>query len=72
MDRMTLKAWRRDNELTQQEAADLLGTTKTSVYRWESGQREPIPDTVARLVVLLGHKKNVRRLREFLSIPLAI
>ena len=34
-----LKEWRNTRSLTQRGLGNLLGVTKTCVYRWESGDR---------------------------------
>jgi DNA-binding XRE family transcriptional regulator len=35
-----LVKWRHSKEYTQEGLGALLGVTKTTVYRWEKGQRE--------------------------------
>jgi transcriptional regulator with XRE-family HTH domain len=69
MDRTVLRAWRTEQGLTLREAAQYLGTTKTSVYRWESGVHT-IPTTVAILLCLLTENNNRRRVQDFLRSPL--
>ena len=59
-----LKAWRQSQGWTQQRAACYLGTTKTSVYRWESGY-PPVPQTIEILALLLQDKKNIHRVDEY-------
>lgn len=41
-----LKNLRLLHEYTQEQLAELLGTTKQQVYRWESGRHTPTTDTV--------------------------
>ena len=41
-----LKAMRKKRGLTQEDLAELMGTTKTTVYRHESGVRDPSAATV--------------------------
>lgn len=65
-----LKVWRRQQNWTLEEAARYIGTTKTTVYRWESG-RHHIPKTIDILVLLLCEKKNIRKVQNFLYSPLA-
>lgn len=45
---------RRRAGLTQQELADLAGTTQSGVARWESGRTHPSLSDVRRLVRLCG------------------
>ena len=64
-----LKAWRKRQGWTLDEAADYLGTTKTSVHRWEKALYQ-IPQTIALLAVLLLDKKNRRTVEKILRKPL--
>ena len=70
MQKMALKYWRQKQGWTQEEAARFLGTTKTSVYRWESG-RHHIPQSIEILTRLLEEKINIRKVEKFLQNPLA-
>ncbi len=45
---------RRRSGLTQQDLAERLGTTQSVVTRWETGQRSPTLETVARAVRACG------------------
>ena len=45
-----LKAYRRENNLTQQALADLVGTTHVTISRLESGERN-ITTVMARKIV---------------------
>ncbi len=40
--------------LTQQELADLMGTSQPVIARWESGRRSPTVDTLLRAVRACG------------------
>lgn len=51
-----LKTWRKRAGYTQEELAQILGTTKTTVYRWEAAMRE-IPPFLA-LALECVEKKN--------------
>jgi len=43
MTQRELKEWRKKNEYTQEKLAQILGVTKTTVYRWEAALREIPP-----------------------------
>ncbi len=43
MDRSDITKWRNKQSLTQTELGNLLGVTKTCVYRWEAGYRKIPP-----------------------------
>jgi transcriptional regulator with XRE-family HTH domain len=60
-----LRQWRENNGWTLEQGARYLGTTKTSMYRWETG-RHPIPATIHILAVLLADKKNIRSVENIL------
>ena len=70
MQPLALRTWRQQRGWTLDDAAHYLGTTKTSVHRWEVG-RHPIPQTIAILILLLAEKKNIRKVQHFLYTPLA-
>ncbi len=36
-----LKAWRIARGLTRRQLAGMLSVTETTIYRWESGDRQP-------------------------------
>lgn len=38
-----LLAWRKERALTRKQLADALGTTITTIYRWETAAREIPP-----------------------------
>lgn len=50
----SLKAYRRNARLTQQDIAKSLGVSETCVYYWETGQRRPDMTHVAQLERLLN------------------
>lgn len=52
--RLKLREVRERRFLTQQQLADLVGTTKANVSRLESGTQRPRPGTVLRLAEALG------------------
>jgi len=43
MNRLQLKAWRRDRWVTQAQLSTLLDVDKATVYRWESGNSDLPP-----------------------------
>ena len=49
-----LKEWRTRRALSQQELADMAGTTKANISRIEHGLQIPRPATVRRLAAALG------------------
>ncbi len=49
-----LKEWHTRRALSQQELADMAGTTKANISRIESGNQIPRPVTVRRLAAALG------------------
>lgn len=44
-----LRTWRGQHDLTQQQAADLLGVTIHTIQSWEQGVREP-PKHIVMLI----------------------
>ncbi len=52
-----LKSWRKKAGYTQEELAQILGITKTTVYRWEAAMRE-IPPFLALALECLEKKKG--------------
>ena len=50
----TLLAWRTANDLSQREAADLLGMTQTSYSRAELGEVCPRKDALKRVLAETG------------------
>ncbi len=71
MTHIELRSWRKAHGWTQTEAAYYLGTTKTTVHRWELApgkpQAAPVPTTVALLAHLLSEKKNIRCVEKYLD-----
>ena len=49
-----LSALRKQRGLTQEALADLIGITKTQVYRYENGSSQPTLDVIKRLAVTLS------------------
>lgn len=49
-----LSAMRKQRGLTQEALADLVGVTKTQVYRYESGTSQPTLDVIKKLAVTLS------------------
>lgn len=60
-----LKKWREANDWTLEDASTYLGTTKTSVHRWEAGVYD-VPQTIEILTYLLSDKRNIRSVEKFL------
>jgi DNA-binding XRE family transcriptional regulator len=52
-----LKEWRARSGYTQVELADILGVTKTTVYRWEAALRE-IPSFLHLTLECVEKKKG--------------
>ena len=52
-----LKTWRKRSGHTQEELAQILGVTKTTVYRWEAALRE-IPPFLALTLECVEKKKG--------------
>ncbi|HHW89456.1 MAG TPA: helix-turn-helix transcriptional regulator [Clostridiales bacterium] len=53
-----LKNLRIDNGLTQQELADAIGTTRSAVAQWESGNNRPISKTIEKIAEVLNTDVN--------------
>lgn len=49
-----LEVLRKQRNISTQKLADLMGVTRQTIYRWESGERTPDVVTLLRLVRLLG------------------
>ncbi|MBZ0156103.1 MAG: helix-turn-helix transcriptional regulator [Alphaproteobacteria bacterium] len=58
-----LKAWRKRSGYTQEEFAQILGVTKTTVYRWEAAMRE-IPPFLALTLECVEKKKGGEQNRQ--------
>ncbi|MBJ6289185.1 helix-turn-helix transcriptional regulator [Staphylococcus aureus] len=41
MTKLTIKALRINNDMNQQDVADILGVSKPTVIKWEKGEVEP-------------------------------
>ena len=53
---MKLKAWRKQQRITQQQLADILGCTKITVSNWERGARIPKAKFLMKLIKLSKEK----------------
>lgn len=51
--RITLKAARVHRKMTQQQFADALGVTKSSVQNWENGKTKPGIDKIEKICNVL-------------------
>ncbi len=49
-----LSALRKQRGLTQEALADLIGITKTQVYRYENGSSQPTLDVIKNLAIALS------------------
>jgi len=49
-----LKAYRQNAGITQHELAELLGVSRTTVARWESGTRKVETDRLGKIVDATG------------------
>ena len=56
MTKLTLKAWRVNTGLTQQEVAEILGITRSTVQSWERYKTSPDADQALKLSELYGCK----------------
>lgn len=56
MRKITLKAWRVNAGLTQQEVAETLGVTRATVQSWEQYKTSPGADIALKLSELYGCK----------------
>lgn len=57
-----LRAWREKLDITQQQAADMLGVTRRSVVKWESGDA-PISQTIRMALAHLWQRPRIWRLK---------
>lgn len=53
-----IKECLKNKNLSQQELADLIGTTQTTISRWALGIREPDLDSLMRLAYYLKEDPN--------------
>lgn len=71
-----LRQWRHEQGWTLDQAARFLGTTRTSVHRWEAGTKDArgIPSRVPVIIAILAHllkeQRNRRAVETFLYRPL--
>ena len=45
---------RKENHLSRQALAEMLGLTATAVYKWESGESQPNIDTMKKMAEYFG------------------
>jgi len=50
----TIRQWREEHNLTQQELADLVGCCRVTITHIESGLRRPRPDLDRRIHEVVG------------------
>lgn len=51
---MSIKGWRKRKGITQQELAEIIGTTPASISRYENGERKLDLETAAKIAKALG------------------
>lgn len=56
-----LEHWRSENGKSQQELADLLGTTQATISRWETSVHEITPTHAIAIEAATGISKHVLR-----------
>jgi transcriptional regulator with XRE-family HTH domain len=49
-----LREWRENRGLTQQELADLIGTARDTISKWETGERGALPANAKKLADVLN------------------
>jgi transcriptional regulator with XRE-family HTH domain len=49
-----LREWRENRGLTQQDLADLIGTARDTISKWETGDRGALPANAKRLASVLN------------------
>ena len=57
-----LRAWRASLDITQQQAAYMLGVTRRAVVKWEAGDA-PIPPTIQMAIAHLHQRPRIWRLK---------
>ena len=45
------RTWRRSKEITQQEVADKVDSTKSAICRWEKGEFDFLPSVYERILI---------------------
>ena len=60
MSRADLIQWMREQEMTNEDLADMLGLTTQAVLYWTQGKRK-IPEPIGRLLVFLGQRPQMMR-----------
>jgi transcriptional regulator with XRE-family HTH domain len=51
---LDLKKYRNLRNLTCEQLASKMATTKATISRWESGTRTPAPEQIKQLAIILG------------------
>ena len=60
MTRTDLIQWMREQDMTNEELAEMLGLTTQAVLYWTQGKRK-IPEPIGRLLVFLGQRPQMMR-----------
>lgn len=60
MSRADLIQWMREQEMTNEDLAEMLGLTTQAVLYWVQGKRK-IPEPIGRLLVFLGQRPQMMR-----------
>ena len=60
MSRADLIQWMREQGMTNEELAEMLGLTTQAVLYWTQGKRK-IPEPIGRLLVFLGQRPQMMR-----------
>ena len=60
MSRADLIQWMREQEMTNEDLAEMLGLTTQAVLYWTQGKRK-IPEPIGRLLVFLGQRPQMMR-----------
>ena len=60
MTRTDLIQWMREQDMTNEDLADMLGLTTQAVLYWTQGKRK-IPEPIGRLLVFLGQRPQMMR-----------
>jgi len=56
-----LTDWRKTNQLTAKQAADLIGVSRTQLFRLESGMRRPSASRAKQIEAVTGiHRSRLR------------
>ena len=60
MSRADLIQWMREQGMTNEDLAEMLGLTTQAVLYWTQGKRK-IPEPIGRLLVFLGQRPQMMR-----------